>query len=313
MLKKKKKIKALVLLSGGLDSILTAKLLLKQGIEVTGICFVSYFFNAKLAQKAADYLKIKIKLVDISNKHLAVVKNPKYGYGKSMNPCLDCRILMLREAKKMMNFFDFIATGEVLGERPLSQNKNALKLTEEKSGLKGYLLRPLSAQLLEPTIPEKKGLVERKKLLSLKGRSRKEQISLAKKLRIKDYPNPAGGCLLTDLEFGKRLRELFSKWPDSGGEEIKLLKLGRHFWVENNKIIVGRNEEENEKIKKLSLKGDLIVEPKKFPGPTILVRTKPSRAMAKSVAEEKPKIGKESLEKIKELMFKYSPKLRNQY
>lgn len=319
---KKAKTRALILLSGGLDSILAVKVLQEQDVEVTGLTFVSYFFNADLAKKAAGQLKIRLKIIDFSNEHLAMVKNPRYGYGKAINPCIDCHVLMLRKARdisglgqapnrdsplgtvlelrtvpKGLSLFDFVATGEVLGERPMSQNKHALELIEKQSGLQGYLLRPLSARLLAPTIPEKKGLVNRDKLLDISGRSRKRQLALAKKWGIKDYPTPAGGCLLTDLQFAQRLKELFQKWPDCQGNDVLLLKLGRHFWVEDNKIIVGRNKEENKKIKKLTQKDDLLIEPKDFPGPTILIRGK-------------PKPSKESLIKAKELMIKYSPKLK---
>jgi len=318
----KAKIRALMLLSGGLDSILAVKILQEQDIEVTGLTFVSYFFNANLAKKAAQQLKIKLKIIDFSDEHLAMVKNPPHGYGKAVNPCIDCHVLMLRKAKEIsrlgqapnrdspsdtvlesgtvpkgLSLFDFIATGEVLGERPMSQNKQALELIEKQSGLQGYLLRPLSAKLLKLTIPEKRGLVNRNKLLDISGRSRKRQIALAKKWGIKDYPTPAGGCLLTDLQFAQRLKELFQKWSDGQGNDIQLLKLGRHFWVKNNKIIVGRNEKENKKIKKLAQKGDLVIEPKDFSGPNILIRSR-------------TKLLKESLVKAKELMIKYSPKLR---
>ena len=295
-----KKNRGLVLFSGGLDSILTVKLLQEQRIKVTGLTFVSYFFDADLAKKAAKNLGIKLKIIDFSEEHLAMVKNPQYGYGKAINPCIDCHILMLKKAKKIMKQekFDFVATGEVLGERPMSQNKQALELIEKQSGLQGYLLRPLSAKLLAPTIPEKKELVDRNKLLDISGRSRKRQIALAKKWGIKEYPTPAGGCLLTDLQFAQRLKELFIKWPDCQGNDVQLLKLGRHFWVKDNKIIVGRNEQENKEIKKLAQKGNILIEPKDFPGPTILIRSK-------------PKLFKESLIKAKELMIKYSPKLKN--
>jgi len=342
---KKARTRALMLLSGGLDSILAVKILQEQDIEVTGLTFVSYFFNFELAKKAAQQLKIKLKIIDFSDEHLTMVKNPCYGYGKAVNPCIDCHVLMLRKAREISGLgqalsanakipreyfrscellaprlrqdharsqfdvaeitcpnpklrrFDFVATGEVIGERPMSQNKQALELIEKQSGLQGYLLRPLSAKLLEPTIVEEKGLINRDKLLDISGRSRKRQIALAKKWKIKEYPTPAGGCLLTDLQFAQRLKELFAKWPDCHGNDVFLLKLGRHFWVDGNKIIVGRNEEENKRIKKLAQKGDLVIEPKDFPGPTILIR-------------DKVKLLKESLVEAKKLMIKYSPKLK---
>lgn len=288
---KNNKTRALVLFSGGLDSILAVKILEKQGIEVTGLTLVSYFFNSQLAETAAKKLKIELKIVDVSDEHLAMVKKPVYGYGKNMNPCLDCRILMFKEAKKIKA--DLIASGEILGERPLSQNKSALKLIAQESGLAGRLVRPLSAKLLEPTLVEKQGLVQRNKLLDISGRSRKKQISLAGKWGIQDYPNPAGGCLLTDPYFSQRLKELFQKWPDCQGNDVQLLKLGRHFWLKDNKIIVGRNQEENETIKKLARRGDVLISPNDFPGPTVLIRGH-------------QKILEESLLKAKELVEKYS-------
>lgn len=297
-----KKVRALVLFSGGLDSILTVKILQEQGIEVKTLSFKSYFFGAEQAKKAAKNLKIPLKIIDISKEHLEVVKKPKYGYGKGMNPCIDCHILMLKRAKEMMRKegFDFVATGEVLGERPMSQNKRALKLIEKESSLKGLLLRPLSARLLKETIPEKKGWVNREKFLDISGRSRKRQIALAKKWKIKYYPNPAGGCLLTDLEFSKRLRELFERCPSCGENDIALLKLGRHFWQGFVKIIVGRDHQENLRLKKLAKKGDILIELKQIPGPMTLVRS-----------YSKSKVSEKIIEKAKAKTKYYSVKARN--
>lgn len=297
-----RKIKALVLLSGGLDSILAVKILKEQKIEVVGLAFKSYFFNEKQAKKAAKNLRVPLKVIDFSKEHLKIVKEPKYGYGKGMNPCIDCHILMLKKAKKIMEKekFHFVATGEVLGERPMSQNKRALKLVAEKSSLKNYLLRPLSAKLLEKTIPEEKGWVKREKLLDISGRSRKRQIALAKKWKIEYYPSPAGGCLLTDLEFSKRLRELFEKYPKFKGKDVELLKLGRHFWENNVKIVVGRDHQENLKIKKLAQKGDVLIELKDYSGPTTLIRN-----------YGKGKISKEILQIAKQKTKFYSKKAKN--
>lgn len=291
------KIRGLALLSGGLDSLLAVKLLQEQDIEVTGVCFVSYFFSCVAAEKAAKVLKITLRKIDFSEDHLAIVRKPRYGYGKHMNPCIDCHLLMIKRAGEMMreDGFDFIATGEVLGERPMSQNKRALDLIEKESGLKGYLLRPLSAKLLNPTIAEKQGLVKREKLLDFSGRGRKTQMALAKQWQIKEYPTPAGGCLLTDLNFSLRLKELFARWTDLEKSDFALLKIGRHFWVENNLIVVGRDKEENKTIRELACQGDVLIEPRKFPGPTILVRAKDN-------------ILEQSLLKAKELMMMYSKK-----
>jgi len=214
-----KKTKALVLFSGGLDSILAVKVLQEQKIDVTAMCFRSYFFNENKAQKAAKEIGVRLIIKDFSKKHLVMVKNPKYGYGKNMNPCIDCHLMMINTAGKSIrkNFwhrfnykkkYDFVATGEVLWQRPMSQNINMLELIEKQSCVKGYVLRPLSAKLLAETIVEKKGLVDRKKLLDISGRSRKRQLKLVEKYKIKNFENAGGGCLLTDYSFGNRLKEL---------------------------------------------------------------------------------------------------------
>jgi tRNA U34 2-thiouridine synthase MnmA/TrmU len=295
-----KKIRALVLFSGGLDSILACKILEEQKIEVVPVFFKSYFFGPEIAQKSAKENGLNLRIEDISKEHLEIVKKPKFGWGTSMNPCLDCHILMLKKAKEIMEKekFDFVATGEVLGERPFSQTRNALAIVERESSLKGYLLRPLSAKLLEPTIPEKKGLVKREKLFDIQGRSRKKQIELAKKFKIKWYPQPSGGCILTDLEFGKKLRELLEKYPEFDGNDVETLKLGRHFWEGKAKIIIGRNHEENLKLEKLKRKGDFIIKMKNYPGPTALIRL------------YQGKVSDEILEKAKELILKYSKKTK---
>lgn len=299
-----KKIKALVLFSGGLDSILAAKTLMEQGVKVTPLFFKSYFFGPEIARKSAEILGLKLKVFDFSKDHLNIVKKPKFGYGKAVNPCLDCHILMLKKAKEIMRKnlpADFVATGEVLGERPFSQNKKALKLVEKESSLKGCVLRPLSAKLLEPTILEKREMVNREKLLDIRGKSRKKQIELAKKIKISSYPSPAGGCLLTDLEFGKKLRELLKNYPEFDGNDVELLKLGRHPPILKKwgvKIVVGRNEEENAQIKKLARKKDILVEMKNYSGPLTLIR---------SYGKNKKEA---ALEKAKNLTQYYSKKSR---
>jgi len=300
------KLKALILFSGGLDSILAAKILMEQGIKITALNFKSYFFGPEIAEKSAKEIGLKLKVIDFSKEHLKMVKSPKYGYGSSMNPCIDCHILMLKKAKEIMKKekFDFVTTGEVLGERPMSQNRKTLELIEKESSLKGYLLRPLSAKKLEETIPEKKKKISRQKLLNISGRFRKRQIELAQKWGIKEYPSPAGGCLLTDLEFGKRLKQLFEKYPKCEENDIEFLKLGRHFWDEAGgqiKIIVGRNHEENLRIKKLAKKTDIIMEMKNYPGPTSLIRN----------YAKKKKILTKALERAKFLTKYYSTKARS--
>ena len=271
--------KALVLLSGGLDSMLSAKLLMEQGIEVTGLTFTSFFFGAKKARKVVDQLGIELKEVDFSKEHLEMVKNPKYGYGKNMNPCIDCHALMLRHAKKIMEDegYDFVATGETLGQRPMSQNMDALKTVSEYSGIGDRLVRPLSAKLLEKTRPEIEGKLIRGKLLNISGRSRDRQIELVKKFGIKEYANPGGGCLLTDPEFTQRLIKILDYWPDCTGNDVELLKHGRVFWlkVKNNErvlVIVGRNEDENKMLEKFAKKGDIMVELEEIMGPMTIAR-----------------------------------------
>lgn len=296
-----KKIKGLVLFSGGLDSLLTAKLLLKQKIEIKLITFKSYFFNGDLALKSAKQLSLKPEIIDISEDHLRIVKKPKFGYGAVINPCIDCHLLMLKKAKEKMEKegFNFIATGEVLGERPMSQNIKALKLIEKESSLSNFLIRPLSAKLLPPTLLEKKGLIKRELLEAIKGRSRKRQLILAKEFKFSFIPSPAGGCLLTDLNFGKRLKELKDVFPDFKGDDIELLKLGRHFWEDKVKIVVGRNKEENFLIEKLTKKGDILVKIKNYPSPTTLIRS------------YNKKIEKEVIDKAKFLTVYYSNKAKN--
>jgi len=284
--------KALLLFSGGLDSILAVKILQEQGFEIEAVFFKSHFFDIK--EKKLDF---KLRVVDISNKQFEIVKNPEHGYGKNMNPCIDCHLLMFKEAKKIMEKegFAFIATGEVLDERPMSQNKTSLGIIEKESGLKEKILRPLSAKLLEPTEAEKQGIVDRDKLYAIKGKSRKTQIALAKKFGIKDYPTPAGGCLLTDPEFSKRLKELLEKNKKVLEDDLKLLYYGRHFWHNNIKIVVGRNEIENIEIKNLKQKGDILIELKDIPGPITLIRGEDELAIVKA----------------KELTKYYSLKARN--
>ena len=206
----KDKIKAVVLFSGGLDSILALKLIQEQGIEVKGVNFKTPFFGLGEAFVIAKDLDIDLEIIDITEELLKILKNPKYGFGKNMNPCIDCHALMFKKAGEYMNKIgaSFILSGEVLGERPMSQNRNSLSIIERESGLEGKILRPLSALLLTETIPEKGGLVDRNKLLDISGRSRKRQMKMADEMGIKDYPSPAGGCKLTEPSFSKRLRTL---------------------------------------------------------------------------------------------------------
>lgn len=271
-----KKIKALVLLSGGLDSILAARLVAYQEIDLVGVAFKSYFFDA--SQKAtvqAKELGIPLKIIDISQTQLDKVLSADYGYGVGLNPCVDCHLLMIKEALALLKKekADFLVTGDVLGQRPLSQNKKALELIDRVSGGEGLIVRPLSAKKLPITIAEEKGWLDRDKLLSLQGRSRKPQLALAQKWRIKNYSAPAGGCLLTDKNFSQRLFRLWQYFPPQPAI-IALASLGRHFWYQDNLVVIGRDEEENEKLANLAQAGDYLIEPKIVPGPTALVKGK---------------------------------------
>ncbi len=274
--------KALALISGGLDSILACKIILEQNVDVIGINFVTPFCTCTKkgcrheARKAAEQLGINLKIVPVGEDYIQMLKKPNHGYGSAMNPCIDCRIYTFRLARKYMEEIgaQFIITGEVLGERPMSQHFQSLKLIEKKSGLTGRVLRPLSAKLLEPTVPEIQGLVDRGKLLAIQGRSRKPQIALAEKFGIKEYPCPAGGCLLTDKNFARRLKEAFDHNEETIWD-MKILRVGRHFRLHSEKkVVVGRNEMENRILTNLATKQDSILEPVDIPGPlTILIKS----------------------------------------
>jgi tRNA U34 2-thiouridine synthase MnmA/TrmU len=245
------KIRALGLCSGGLDSMLAGLVLREQGIEVEWISFETPFFSSAKARKASRLTGIPLTVNPIFDDYIVMLRNPPAGYGKQMNPCMDCHTLMFRLAGDMMHAkgFDFLFSGEVLGQRPMSQTKPSLRYVEKHSGMDGYILRPLSAKLLPETIPEQRGWVDREKLLDIRGRGRKDQIALAKKFGISDYPAPAGGCLLTDKGFSARLKDLFDRRPDATENEIQLLKFGRHFRLNpQTRLIVGRTENDNENI-----------------------------------------------------------------
>ncbi len=278
--KTKSNIKALVLLSGGLDSRLAVKMMIEQGIDVLALNFVTCFCTCTAksschseAKKAAEEYGVKLKLVNHTTQLLEAVKAPKHGYGRGLNPCLDCRIAMFKEAHKIMleEGASFIVTGEVLGERPMSQRLDAIQIIERDSGLKGKILRPLSAQLFEPTDAENEGIVNRQALLAIKGRSRKPQIELAKELGVNDYPCPAGGCLLTDKAYAGKLKNLLDVNPDPTNKQLNLLRAGRLFAIEECLVIVGKNEADNERIKSLKEENDILLNCQDVDGPTTIV------------------------------------------
>ncbi|MFX1237999.1 MAG: hypothetical protein ACFFAS_09195 [Promethearchaeota archaeon] len=279
---KKKTIRGLGLVSGGLDSLIACFLMKQQGIQVVGINFSSPFCLCSKMYKNSEcgisifQNKLNIKVVSIpkDDDYLEIVRNPKYGYGKNINPCVDCRIYILKKAKRFAeeNGFDFIFTGEVMNQRLKSQFFKSLKAIERESELKGLLLRPLSAHLLEPTIMEKKGFIDRTKLLGIKGRSRKTQLDIAKKYNLLDNYHACGGCLLTDVKFSNRMRDYFKFNKTTKMEDIIFLKYGRHFRYKGSKIIVGRNEFENNVLSNIKKNNDISMEVENYPGPITLVQ-----------------------------------------
>jgi len=244
--------KAVALFSGGLDSTLAIKLVLEQGVDVICLHFSTPFASGKIQnqiiKKIAEQLSLRVENIELKEEYLEIVKNPKFGYGANLNPCIDCKILMLKKAKEIMQKEEasFIITGEVVNQRGMSQRKPVLELIEKETDVVGLVLRPLSAKLLQPTFAEINALVDREKLLNIYGRSRKIQLELATKYGIKHFLTPAGGCLLTDPNFSKRMKVLMKDKPNFDLEDIALLKIGRHFKINSNsKLIVGRNEKEN--------------------------------------------------------------------
>lgn len=307
---------------------LAVETLRRQGIQIDALCLTSAFFGAESARQSAKLLGINLLELDISKTHLALVKSPPHGYGQGANPCLDCHKLMVRiaglfikpelrsekwevenelrvtsnEDKPLKPVYDFVATGEVLGQRPFSQTKSSLRFVEKQSGIAGYLLRPLSAQLLETTIPEQRGLVDRSELFGISGRGRETQKRLAKDWGIINYPQPAGGCVLTQKEYGQKLKKFLSIWPDCCSEDVYLLRIGRHFFFPQDNplyfIVLGRNKEENYQLSTLALSTDMLIKPEKGPGPLALIHPMKS-VLANS----------ESLSKARELILTYSKKV----
>ena len=271
-----KPVKAVGLLSGGLDSTLAAKIVKDLGIDVHGVYFAMPWgcCDKAKAMEAAQRIGIPLIVLQLDDRYLEIVKSPKHGYGRAMNPCVDCRIHMFSRAAQYMRQIeaDFVFTGEVLGQRPMSQMRHSLKTIEKETGLEGRLLRPLSAQLLEPTIPEKNGMVPRDKLLEMNGRSRRPQMDLAQQMQITEYNQPAGGCLLTNHNFASRMRDTLEHGYRSFRETIAL-KWGRHFRLNDDfKAIAGRDEEENESLIRYAHQDDHILEFPDRHGPTVILK-----------------------------------------
>ena len=266
--------RALGLFSGGLDSMLAATILREQGIEVAGVVFVTPFFGPERARESAAQLGISLLERDITEIYLPLLYNPPHGFGSRHNPCIDCHALMFKEAGAIMRpqGFHFLFSGEVLGQRPMSQHKGSLVLVARESGYSELILRPLSAKLLAPTRPELLGWVDRDRLLDISGRGRKRQMELASHYGITKYPTPAGGCLLTDPGYAARLKELLARTSKPSRQDLELLKWGRHFRLSGGaKAVVGRTQGENEAISRLVAPGDLLLKVQGFPGPLVLV------------------------------------------
>ncbi len=284
----KRKPKAVALLSGGLDSSLAVRMMLDQGVDVEAVAIKTPFCDfdcgkgcGQRVREVADELEIKLKTVYFGQEYLRMLKNPKYGYGSGMNPCIDCRSMMYNAAKEHMKNTgaDFVITGEVLFQRPMSQNDNALHIIEKESGMEGKVLRPLSAKHLPATDAEKSGLIRRDDLGEIKGRSRKEQLAMAKHFGMTDPPNAAGGCLLTDPAFSKRVEDILNHCGNYEDiptlNDIELLKVGRHFRLSPDmKLVVGRNNDENEIVQALATEDDIVIEAKDYAGPTGILRSK---------------------------------------
>ena len=284
MIVTEEKKKVVALLSGGLDSQLAVRMMQEQGFEVSAVAIKTPFCDFDCGRgcgfeirERADDLNVNLKTVYLGDEYIEMLKHPKYGIGAGFNPCIDCRAMMFNAAKKHMDEIgaEFIISGEVLGQRPMSQHGPALRTIEKESGLIGKIVRPLSAALLPETDPEKNGLIKRENLGMIKGRTRSAQLDMAKKYGIENPPNAGGGCLLTDPTFGLRAKDLFAHTETPTINDIDLLKIGRHFrFDEQTKFVVGRNKDENEMIKAIALPGDILFQARDHMGPVSILRGK---------------------------------------
>lgn len=273
--------KALALYSGGLDSTLAILIVKSLGVDVLAVKFLTKFgcadteTNHETSQKLASEYGFDLITEDISDKFIQIVLAPQYGYGKNLNPCIDCKVLMLKEAKALLDKHNcqFIITGEVVGQRPMSQMRDTLRRIQKLAGVTGLVLRPLSAKLLEETAPEILGLIDREKLYSIAGRSRKKQLELAQSFNLKHYQTPSGGCLLTEPNFAYRLREHLKHTAEIDLRDIELLRYGRHFRTPHaNKLIVGRNKSDNASLQALAKSADILLRALDTGSPTSLLR-----------------------------------------
>ncbi|GAB6193214.1 thiamine biosynthesis protein [Desulfocastanea catecholica] len=312
-----KKIKALSLFSGGLDSILATWLVMDQGVEVEAIQFVTPFFHYDILedieahrQRVLASYGIDVIVEDISPGYLQLLRNPVHGFGKNFNPCIDCKIMMLSRAKKMLaeRGASFLISGEVLGQRPMSQRRDTLNVIERDSGTKSILLRPLCAQLMNETEAEIQGWVDRSKLLRISGRGRSPQIALAKQYGITDIPAPAGGCILADPILSKRIAEVYAResilqTAEISVTDIRLLLVGRQFILPGGGwLIVGRTEKDNIKLEKLVQADDAVLQMEEWAGPLAVLKKAGSRYPNREVLER-------DLERAASLVVRYGKKL----
>ncbi len=327
-----RKIRALALFSGGLDSLLAMAVMVRQGVEVLALHFVTGFSAQsrgaaqeekdayERVRQAAASVGAQAEVIDVSEPFVDVIANPRHGYGRFANPCIDCKIMMLRKAKELLPHYDarFVVTGEVLGQRPMSQHLPVLNLIEKESGLRGLLLRPLSAKLLRPTVPELEGWICRERLYAFKGRSRKPQMALAAELGITSYAQPAGGCLLTDENVARRVMDLFAHKDRGavGKDDLRLTKYGRHFRISHRvKAVVGRDEQENAHLERLAgAKWQLRA--LDYQGPLTLVEEEANQEELSLAAEltarysdgkHQPKVRVLAQKRGKELLFTVTP------
>jgi len=284
--------KAVALISGGLDSVLAAKVVMEQGFDVLGLYFTSAFSKSygqerdTHAAKVSQAIGVDLRVMDMGQPYIDLVRNPVHGYGKNINPCIDCKIFMLKKARAIMQEINapFLVTGEVLGQRPMSQRRDTLSIIERDADMKGLILRPLSATLLPPTQAEQTGIIERDKLLGISGRSRTVQLRLAERYGISGYATPAGGCLLTDKNFSEKLQDLFDDKQAITPNDIRLLTVGRHYRIDAGvKIVVGRDSRENDVLMSLAPHGYHLFTPHDFPGPVALLHGTPTQDIKQTI------------------------------
>ena len=315
------KVIALSLFSGGLDSILASRLVAAQGIKVLAIKFVSPFFDYTIlrdpqgyTQKIKDLYDIDVVVEDITRPYLQLLHQPVHGFGKNFNPCIDCKIFMFKRARKMMKELgaSFLISGEVIGQRPMSQRRDTLNVIERDSGNRSILLRPLSAKLLTPTAAEEEGLVDREKLLNFSGRGRSRQIALAKEFGITEFPAPAGGCRLADPILSKRIARIYNgefvlKPDDIDSFDVLSLMTGRQFLLPGGGwLVVGRDEKDNIQLAELKQEDDILICMDEHPGPTALLRR------TSTLYEDRSNISGD-LELAKKLVVRYAKKVKGKH